>query len=675
MKIKIIFAMLFATTLIAQAQNFNTTGTSTAVYRDGKTGFGMTTAPATGNPIEVETIAAETGIIITQKAAGGAALYLNNIYNGGRKWALYSLNNNNTPAGGHFLIQDATSATNRFMINGTNGNIGVGTISPLNKIHISTATADDGLLITQTGVGSAGLILNNTTSGGKQWSVNSLGNGSNHGAGNFAIYDNTSNNNRFFISGSNGNIGIGTTSPAQKLDVAGNINTNGTVTIGSNFILGSSGSFKNNAWAGTGNRVIVTDASGNLSALTQGSATQVLYGNGVWGNLPAATFAESGNNITLPTGKNLGIGVTTPTVSFEVGGDAKFRGALNADQGMMFDSNNGFKLATVVNGGSTTNVFAVGKQSNVNTPFITQCAAPQINQWVMSNGGGFISAQNNLATPYQNVNGSVKMYAAGWNGSGYIEVEGVDETGATNNSLNMNYFCGRNINMCTNNSLGNGGGKVYVGNYFQAAQHVQIGDPTWSIASNNSPANNVALELYVNNGKAVKAKTYTGNLSMFEVENVANSQVNTTFKVTGDGVAHFGYIPTTASGAQLNIYSGLTDALEVYNTTTGKAEVRVKSDGKIYAREVIVTLNTFPDYVFAQNYKLPELSDVKNYIQKNHRLMNMPSANEVAKDGANIGEIQKVTVEKLEEAYLYILQLEEKLNVLSTKVESLEKKK
>ncbi|MBA3681586.1 MAG: hypothetical protein H0W73_10540 [Bacteroidetes bacterium] len=453
-----------------------------------------------------------------------------------------------------------------------------------------------------------------------------------------------------------------------------NINTNGILTIGSNFILNSTGAFKNNAWAGSGNRVIVTDATGNLSALTQGSATQVLFGNGTWGNLAAASFTASGSDINLPTGK-LGIGTAAPATLLDVNGAATIRGALNADQGMMFDSNNGFKLTAVATGGNTTNVFTVGKQSNVSLPFVAQCAVPNINQWILSNGGGFVSAQNNLTTPYQNVNGALKMYAAGWNGSGYIEVEGVDETGATNNSLNINYFCGRNINMCRNTALGNGGGKIIVGNYFEAAQHVQIGDPTWSIAQNNSPANNVALELFVNNGKAVKAKTWSGNLSMFEVENIGNNQVNTTFKVTGDGVAHFGYIPATPSTAQVSIYTTLANAFEVYNLTTGKADVRVKSDGKIYAREVIVTLNNFPDYVFAKEYKLPELSDVKNYIQKNHHLINMPTAAQVAKDGANIGEIQKVTVEKLEEAYLYILQLEEKINALSAKFESLEKKK
>lgn len=118
-----------------------------------------------------------------------------------------------------------------------------------------------------------------------------------------------------------------------------------------------------------------------------------------------------------------------------------------------------------------------------------------------------------------------------------------------------------------------------------------------------------------------------------------------------------------------------TNSIDVFNKNTGKTEFRVKSNGIAYAREVIVTLNNFPDYVFANSYKLPSLSDVKRFINENHRLINMPSAKQIESEGANLGEIQKVTVEKLEEAYLYILQLEEKINSLSKKVELLENKK
>ncbi|MEM1805001.1 MAG: hypothetical protein QXI77_03325, partial [Nanopusillaceae archaeon] len=49
----------------------------------------------------------------------------------------------------------------------------------------------------------------------------------------------TNNTNRIFIS-ADGNVGIGTTSPSEKLHVMGNIRTSGNITIEGNFIKDSS---------------------------------------------------------------------------------------------------------------------------------------------------------------------------------------------------------------------------------------------------------------------------------------------------------------------------------------------------------------------------------------------------------------------------------------------------
>ncbi|MEL6805511.1 MAG: hypothetical protein AAFO91_17215, partial [Bacteroidota bacterium] len=52
-------------------------------------------------------------------------------------------------------------------------------------------------------------------------------------------------------------------------------------------------------------------------------------------------------------------------------------------------------------------------------------------------------------------------------------------------------------------------------------------------------------------------------------------------------------------------------------------------NGKIVAKEVVVTTSGWADYVFASDYELMPLESVANHIQVNGYLHNMPSAAEV----------------------------------------------
>src|SRR5207245_10931282 len=60
--------------------------------------------------------------------------------------------------------------------------------------------------------------------------------------------------------------------------------------------------------------------------------------------------------------------------------------------------------------------------------------------------------------------------------------------------------------------------------------------------------------------------------------------------------------------------------------TTAPGSFKLAVEGSIGAREVRVTsANPWPDYVFTKNYKLKRLETMEDYINKNHRLPNMPS--------------------------------------------------
>jgi hypothetical protein len=123
----------------------------------------------------------------------------------------------------------------------------------------------------------------------------------------------------------------------------------------------------------------------------------------------------------------------------------------------------------------------------------------------------------------------------------------------------------------------------------------------------------------------------------------------------------------------MNSSSPSGDALIINDasSTTPVNNFKVKSNGKVYAREVIVSLNGFPDYVFKKDYHLLPLEEVKEYIDANHHLPNMPTASEVEKDGANLGEIQRVSVEKIEELTLYMIEMKKELEKQKKEIEKL----
>jgi hypothetical protein len=87
--------------------------------------------------------------------------------------------------------------------------------------------------------------------------------------------------------------------------------------------------------------------------------------------------------------------------------------------------------------------------------------------------------------------------------------------------------------------------------------------------------------------------------------------------------------------------------------------------GRIMCEELRVQLfNAWPDYVFADNYKLPSLLHVEQYIKAHKHLPGIPSAAEVEKEGIQIGDMQKRMMEKIEELTLYIIQQQKEIDSL-----------
>ncbi|HEX2683183.1 MAG TPA: hypothetical protein VHL77_04595 [Ferruginibacter sp.] len=96
---------------------------------------------------------------------------------------------------------------------------------------------------------------------------------------------------------------------------------------------------------------------------------------------------------------------------------------------------------------------------------------------------------------------------------------------------------------------------------------------------------------------------------------------------------------------------------------------RLSVEGKVIATEfTTLSVANWPDYVFAKDYNLKPLAEVKKFIEENKHLPNIPPASDVIKKGVQLGDMSKRLMEKVEELTLYILQLQEQVDDLKKQI-------
>lgn len=99
--------------------------------------------------------------------------------------------------------------------------------------------------------------------------------------------------------------------------------------------------------------------------------------------------------------------------------------------------------------------------------------------------------------------------------------------------------------------------------------------------------------------------------------------------------------------------------------TTNPGTAKLAVEGKIQAREVVVTSTSpFPDYVFNDDYEPISLDELEKVIKENRRLPDIPSADEVKRNGINLGEMQAKLLKKIEELTLYLIDLKKQNQLL-----------
>ncbi|WP_369014671.1 hypothetical protein [Flavobacterium anhuiense] len=112
----------------------------------------------------------------------------------------------------------------------------------------------------------------------------------------------------------------------------------------------------------------------------------------------------------------------------------------------------------------------------------------------------------------------------------------------------------------------------------------------------------------------------------------------------------------------VQLYNGINYNSLVFfagNVGIGKDNPSNKLDvnGTIHSKEVKVDMTGWSDFVFKKEYNLPTLEEVEKHIAEKGHLENIPSEEEVLKNGINLGEMNAKLLQKIEELTLYMIEM------------------
>lgn len=268
-------------------------------------------------------------------------------------------------------------------------------------------------------------------------------------------------------------------------------------------------------------------------------------------------------------------------------------------------------------------------------------------QSLVSNTTGSYNAGLGTYTLYSNTTGSgntavgpIAMYL---NTTGIQNVAVGSNTMYSNLSGNQNTALGQDA--LRSNTTGNGNvaigfdaGRNETGSNFLYISNTNTSNP---LLKGNFHVTAPWLKINVKSTPASPTPTTIGYMAIGDFDTTPNADNNS----PGTGGLR---LPLNFSGGAYRLF--VQDGI-----MTEKIKVALRSSAD------------WADYVFEPEYKLLPLNEVETYIKKNKHLPNVPSANEVAKNGIDVGTTTAKLLEKIEELTLYMIELKKELNALKNK--------
>ncbi len=576
---------------------------------------------------------------------------------------------------GTSLIKLAADAGVDTYFNG--GNVGIGTTSPVGDLEVADS-GDAQLQITSNGdFGNAELSFLNSFDnyGFKQF----LWNGGDQLHFNYGTEFNGGVNaaTNIMTMHGNGNVGIGTgsTTPAEKMEVRGNLlidasvggglflNANEGVNIDFRFREGGLNKY-NLGYIAANDAMTLYDntaqayrwyvaSNGNMGIGTS-SPNGRLHVNDNTGQ-KHRPLVLSGNWTSSGTHYNLMSFKATDALNNDAFLDTSSEGQKNFHLGLVSDV--GYfnqDRFSIIQGGQER--FVIDGYNNPGNVGIGT-ASPNARLEILSDGSITQGAEIRLQHANNNTNdivstvnfannaGSVAMIQAGTSGAnnnGYISIF-TDNAGVSSESLRINNE-----------------GKVGIGTnnpYYPLSVAGRI----------NSEANGDYYGAWFGG----EARTANPSINIGEWHNYRGT-------IYWDNADRKMVFETEYGGINSN-----TLVLEDGNVGIGAANPSAKLEvngnalfqGNIESKKVKVTSTpgNWPDYVFEPNFKLRTLNELEEYVKTNKHLPEVPSAKEVEEKGLDLGKMDATLLKKVEELTLYMIEMDKKVKKLEEENEALKK--
>lgn len=188
----------------------------------------------------------------------------------------------------------------------------------------------------------------------------------------------------------------------------------------------------------------------------------------------------------------------------------------------------------------------------------------------------------------------------------------------------------------------------------------------------NSPVSD--LHIYDESGLAeLRLESDGGNANIrldARTGNTSYSQIRFTESNILSGAVWYNY-----SKDALELYEGGT-AMTIQNARIGigtdpNINYKLSVNGKVICEELKVQLSeNWPDYVFEEGYPLMTTEEISRFIDENGHLPGVPSASQVIQDeGIEVGEMNKILLEKIEELTLLLIDQQRQINSLTQLIE------